>query len=412
LSRFLIYRSLRNPQQIGHYVFWHIKAALFSNMWYYERFALFLEEYLCYLPIFAMHKILKQYEMVNELKIIAFQLRQKRDSKRTKKESNELLSKHLVLLNYKMFGFDGRTNKYLKKSGCSIPLPLNPAINIKRIKISKCSMPCNKKIILTFIVDKKYKTLHLDESDEENMISVLFKYGDDLKHDVLTTNLLAIMDMLWLRNNLDLKQIQIASIQTGSKTGFLSITKNAKQIEKDCGINSIFANHSNSNYANCHDPELEKRRKVYARSTAGYCVASWILGVAQNKMNSQNIMIHSNGSLFYMDFARHILSNDHNEKKAAPFFFTNYMKFALETGQKTNFCQFVTCIFEAFCILRQKYKLLLSLLLLMLSSPQIHRFDPLYLQKTLKLNLKNNTKEIAIYIEDALKQSLKANHLK
>merc|ERR1711902_297593 len=50
LSRFLIYRALRNPYRIGHYLFWYIKSQLFNNEWYYERYSLLIEEYLTFLP--------------------------------------------------------------------------------------------------------------------------------------------------------------------------------------------------------------------------------------------------------------------------------------------------------------------------------------------------------------------------
>ena len=57
LSRFLIYRALRNPLQIGHYLFWYIKSQLFNNIWYYERYALLIEEYLTYLPQCDYYKL-------------------------------------------------------------------------------------------------------------------------------------------------------------------------------------------------------------------------------------------------------------------------------------------------------------------------------------------------------------------
>merc|ERR1719249_209313 len=47
LSRFLLRRGLANPYQIGHYLFWHLKAEL-HELEYCEKFGVLAEEYLRY----------------------------------------------------------------------------------------------------------------------------------------------------------------------------------------------------------------------------------------------------------------------------------------------------------------------------------------------------------------------------
>eukprot|EP01084_Bolivina_argentea_P075115 136197_1 len=148
LSRFLIYRALQNPYQIGHYLFWHLKSQLFIQPFYYERFALLIEEYLYYSPIYIKHNMFKQHNLMNNLKIIAANIRQKRHNK-SHKDIKKIFKKQLVLLNNQIFQYENenKNNKLL------IQFPLNPLIKIKRIKISKCSIESNKNIILTFITN-------------------------------------------------------------------------------------------------------------------------------------------------------------------------------------------------------------------------------------------------------------------
>ncbi len=81
LSRFLIYRALQNPYQIGHYLFWYLKSQLFICPKYYERFACLIEEYLYYSPTYIKHNMFKQHNLMNNLTIIAANIRQKRYNK-------------------------------------------------------------------------------------------------------------------------------------------------------------------------------------------------------------------------------------------------------------------------------------------------------------------------------------------
>ncbi len=85
----------------------------------------------------------------------------------------------------------------------------DPLIKIKRIKISKYSIESNKNIILTFI------------TNTNKLISIIFRYSDNLKYEMLISNLISIMDILWLKNNLDFKIKTYSVIQTGSKTGII-----------------------------------------------------------------------------------------------------------------------------------------------------------------------------------------------
>jgi len=305
-------------------------------------------------------------------------------------------------LNYQVFGYDSKKNKY-HNDDYYIQLPLNPLIKIKRVKISKCSIPSNKKIILTFIVEQSQS---INNNNNDNMISVIFKYGDDLKYDVLTTNLLSIIDILWLKNNLDLKMKTYSALQTGSKTGFISIIQNSKQIKNaKFGLNSIFSNSSNNN----DNEDLKKNREFYARSCAGYCVATWILGISLNKNNAENIMIHNNGSLFYINFGSYILNRNKNRNRnrnetdnhnESPFLFTNYMKYPL--NKEPLYSQFIEWLFKAYCLLRNKYKLFLNLLLLMVPELIHNELDILFLKNALRFDLQNE-KQILIHIKKTLK---------
>ena len=59
LSEFLIERALCNPMQIGHYLFWHLKAEM-HNMDICERYGLILEEYVLHCGAYGKELLYQQ----------------------------------------------------------------------------------------------------------------------------------------------------------------------------------------------------------------------------------------------------------------------------------------------------------------------------------------------------------------
>merc|ERR1712032_1117681 len=137
---------------------------------------------------------------------------------------------------------------------------------------------------------------------------------------------------------------------------------------------------------------MGSRRYTYARSCAGYCIAMWTLGLDTKNIRAQNIRIHADGSLFYHNFARFAFKLRRSDD--APFVFNNYMKYPLEANDNL-YSQFVTIVFESYCVLRSNYKLLCGYFLLMNSSHQRPQ-DVLFLREALLPNI-NSDEEIAKY---------------
>ncbi|ETO33864.1 hypothetical protein RFI_03235 [Reticulomyxa filosa] len=128
LSRFLIRRGLRNPYQIGHYLFWHLKAE-YHDLEVCERFGVIMEEYLKHAgehsrQLFIQSTTLKRFELIAEK---VFKAKHTQPPEQCKK----LLRKEL-----------GKLNKDLPDL---IQIPLNPRWSAKKIKIDKCRYMGSKK---------------------------------------------------------------------------------------------------------------------------------------------------------------------------------------------------------------------------------------------------------------------------
>ena len=60
----------------------------------------------------------------------------------------------------------------------------------------------------------------------------MYKVGDDLRQDMLTLQMVRIMDKLWLKNGLDLKMVTFACVPTGPKTGFVKLITGAETLRR------------------------------------------------------------------------------------------------------------------------------------------------------------------------------------
>mmetsp|Transcript_31213 Transcript_31213/g.47795 ORF Transcript_31213/g.47795 Transcript_31213/m.47795 type:complete len:151 (-) Transcript_31213:901-1353(-) len=61
-------------------------------------------------------------------------------------------------------------------------------------------------------------------------MSALFKNGDDLRQDILTLQIISIMDKIWLAHNLDLKMTPYKVIGTDCMQGFLEFVQDCNTL--------------------------------------------------------------------------------------------------------------------------------------------------------------------------------------
>ena len=75
-------------------------------------------------------------------------------------------------------------------------------------------------------------------------IYLILKHGDDLRQDMLTLQMLRIMDKLWKREGLDLRMNPYGCISTENRVGMIEVVLNAEtiaNIQKEKGTFSATA---------------------------------------------------------------------------------------------------------------------------------------------------------------------------
>lgn len=276
LVEFLLDRALQN-HRIGHHFFWHLRSEMQVPS-VQVRFGIILEAYLKgsqeHIPI-----LLKQMSCLDELKKVSEQ------AKKGSKEKGRMLLQ------------DTLNHTHIKQKICDVLSPLNPSFRCKSIKAEKCKVMDSKMRPLWIVFE------NADMHGED--ICVIFKNGDDLRQDMLTLQMLRVMDKIWKSHGYDFRMNPYSCVSTENRLGMIEIVLNAEtiaNIQKEKGMfsaTSPFKKGSLYAWLKEHNPDdLDKAIHEFTLSCAGYCVATYVLGVADR--HSDNIMVKKTGQVIFL----------------------------------------------------------------------------------------------------------------
>ncbi|XP_046678812.1 phosphatidylinositol 4,5-bisphosphate 3-kinase catalytic subunit delta isoform [Homalodisca vitripennis] len=375
LVEFLLKRALTN-QKIGHFLFWHLRSEMHVAS-VSVRFGLILEAY-CRGSQEHMRALEQQMSLLDKLKTTNEQLRPRKDKEKARHFLQEmLLDPHTV------------------ESLSSVQSPLEPSFRCKRIRADKCR-----------VMDSKMRPLWMVFENDDlygDDIYIIFKNGDDLRQDMLTLQMIRIMDRLWKEEGLDLRMNPYGCISTDNRVGLIEVVLNAEtiaNIQKEKGMFSATSAFRKGSLLawlkdyNQTETSLNKAIEEFTYSCAGYCVATYVLGVADR--HSDNIMVKRTGQLFHIDFG-HILGHFKEKfgfrRERVPFVLTHDFVHVINKGQTKKealeFQIFQKTCEQAFMILRRHGCLILSLFAMMISTglPELSSEKDLnYLRDTLVLD--------------------------
>jgi hypothetical protein len=269
-------------------------------------------------------------------------------------------------------------------------LPLSSSMVVKGVLVEKCK-----------VMDSAAFPLWLTFENEDpwaEPISVLFKFGDDLRQDALTLQMFSIMDRIWKREGLDMKMSLYKCLPTGLNMGMIEVVPHAEttaRIQKEAGgIMGAFKQTPLSNWLKSYNTEpamLEDAISNFTRSCAAYCVATYVIGVGDR--HNDNIMVTKSGKLFHIDFA-HFLGNiikfGAYKRERAPFVLTPEFAYVMGGEKSQGFAQFKALACNLYNSLRKHSSIFISLFELMLFAglTQLSSHEDLtYLKKSLLTNV-------------------------
>ncbi|KTF71404.1 hypothetical protein cypCar_00043457 [Cyprinus carpio] len=100
--------------------------------------------------------------------------------------------------------------------------PLNPNILLAGVNVERCKY-----------MDSKMKPLWIVYNNKllgGDTVDIIFKNGDDLRQDMLTLQILRLMDLLWKEANLDLRIVPYGCLATGDHSGLIEVVSSADTI--------------------------------------------------------------------------------------------------------------------------------------------------------------------------------------
>uniref|UniRef100_A0A671T7E7 phosphatidylinositol-4,5-bisphosphate 3-kinase n=1 Tax=Sinocyclocheilus anshuiensis TaxID=1608454 RepID=A0A671T7E7_9TELE len=343
LTCFLLERALAN-KKIGHFLFWHLRSEMHVSS-VSLRFGLILEAF-CRGSIFHIKNLMKQNEALNKMKALNDFVKSG-SQKATRIQTTEDMKVCI------------KQDTYMEALS-DVVSPLNPSIVLCELCADKCKF-----------MDSKMKPLWLMYKNKYDTLGIIFKNGDDLRQDMLTLQMIQLMDVLWKTEGLDLRMLPYGCLSTGNKTGLIEVVKNSDTIA------NIQRNNSNSaataaftNLTPRHSPDkLDQAIEEFTLSCAGYCVATYVLGIGDR--HSDNIMIRETGQLFHIDFG-HFLGNFKSKfginRERVPFILTYDFVHVIQEGRTNNsekFERFRECCEQAYKILCRNGTLFVNLFALM-----------------------------------------------
>ncbi|MGH0154604.1 UNVERIFIED_CONTAM: hypothetical protein FKN15_031362 [Acipenser sinensis] len=296
LVRFLLKKALTN-QRIGHFFFWHLKSEM-HNKTVSQRFGLLLESYCRACGMYLKH-LSRQVEAMEKLINLTDILKQEK-----KDETQKVQMKFLVEQMRRPDYMDALQN---------FTSPLNPAHQLGNLRLEECRIMSSAKRPLWLNWENPDIMSELLFQNNE----IIFKNGDDLRQDMLTLQIIRIMENIWQNQGLDLRMLPYGCLSIGDCVGLIEVVRSSHtimQIQCKGGLKGAlqFNSHTlhqwlkDKNKGEMYDLAID----LFTRSCAGYCVATFILGIGDR--HNSNIMVKDDGQLFHIDFG-HFL--DHKKKK-------------------------------------------------------------------------------------------------
>lgn len=261
-----------------------------------------------------------------------------------------------------------------------IPLPVDPSVSLVRVL-------ANQSFVLKSAMNPGVLTCEVRPSGmpsgELTLKKIMIKEGDDLRQDQLVLQLIVLMDSILKKYGLDLCLTPYQVIALSNNDGIIEFVPDASNLstvlkDHNSDIQQFFRAHHPRQTIAGESAELQtgaygphnsygiepKVLDNFVRSSAGYCVITYILGIGDRHLD--NLMVTRDGRLFHIDFG-FILGKD-PKPFSAPMRICKEMVEGMGGNNSPGHQAFQSQCCQAYKILRRHSKLILNLLYLMTDS--------------------------------------------
>lgn len=407
LSTFLVNRALLSPH-IGNLFFWYIRSECDEMSDYHNtiRFRYLLERYLKGLSEERLSILTRQVHGIDKLMILAEALKDSNEVGASKEEKLKFMQTQLQRVDFTdvLHNIPDPVNcrRFLGEllfDDCRImdsakrPLWLVwslPIFTDERVKLYPDNPRCKDDVIRR----SSYSSTNINGVPVATS-AIIFKVGDDLRQDMLTLQIIRIVDSIWRSEGLDMCMLAYTCLATGKNVGIIEVVNRAEtitSIQKSGGRMAaiqIDSTHLHRWIKERNHDNYDEAIERFTRSCAGYSVLTFVLGIADR--NPDNIMVSEDGRIFHIDFGHflgHFKKKFGINRERVPFVLTDDFLHVIARGSHAretgSFDTFKDLCHEAYVSLRRHSNLLITLFTMMLRTgiPELRSIDDISYLKT------------------------------
>lgn len=133
------------------------------------------------------------------------------------------------------------------------------------------------------------------------LLSAIVKCGDDLRQELMATQLLQMFKIIWDEENVDLWLRPYKIVCLSNDSGLIEPILNTvslHQIKKNS--NKSLRDYFIDEYGTADGEKFKAAQKNFVQSCAAYCLISYLLQVKDR--HNGNILLHSDGHIIHIDF--------------------------------------------------------------------------------------------------------------
>lgn len=201
-------------------------------------------------------------------------------------------------------------------------------------------------------------------SESINQIDIIYK-SEDIRKDNVIMSIIKLMDSVLKENGMDFHILTYDILPTTLNSGFMRVVTDAETLyEIREGKQQSILNYLLENNP---DSTIKEVREKIVRSTAAYCVITYLLGIGDRHLD--NIMVTKDARLFHIDYG-YILGLD--PKPLAPYIrITHEMIDALGGENSKDYIEFKRLCGVCYNILRKHTGMIMNMLCLLIECTDI-----------------------------------------
>lgn len=206
------------------------------------------------------------------------------------------------------------------------------------------------------------------------LLAVIVKCGDDLRQELLASQLLSMLQKIWQDEHVPLWVRPYKILCLSNDSGLIEPILNTvslHQVKKQCQL-TLFQ-YFEREFGPSTSDAFSIAQKKFIQSCAAYCLVSYLIQVKDR--HNGNILLHSDGHLIHIDFGFILSTSPRNLGfETSPFKLTPEFVEVMGGSQSKMFQEFKTLILQGLIAARKHMDKIVNLVEIMLSGSQLPCF--------------------------------------